>query len=141
MSKTGWLLLAVVAVVIVGGGGVGLSEVIVRKIAEAIAFAEGYYVAGSVPSRLNNPGDLTVDITGRAIGQQGIYQVYSSAQDGWEALYTQVRLMFAGSHIYNPLMTIAEIASHYTTTQQAEWAANVARRLGVSINTRLSEIA
>lgn len=117
-----------------------VSEVIVRKIAEAIAYAEGYYVEGSVPNRLNNPGDLTRDITGTAIGQQGIYQIYASPVDGWNALYKQVRMMFSGSHIYNPLMTIAEVASRYTATQAAEWAANVASHLGVTINTRLMEI-
>ena len=115
-------------------------EVIVRRIADAIAYAEGFYVSGSRPQRNNNPGDLTRDITGTAIGNDGIYMVYGNAGDGWDALYQQVRLMFGGSSIYNSAMSIAEMASHYTSTEQSAWAANVASRLGVSVDTPLSQI-
>jgi hypothetical protein len=37
-------------------------------------------------------------------------------------------------------MTIRDMAGHYTTTQQDEWAANVAQAVGVTPDTKLSEI-
>ncbi|HEY2382496.1 MAG TPA: hypothetical protein VGK48_15075 [Terriglobia bacterium] len=49
--------------------------------------------------------------------------------------------MFAGSHIYQPSMTIAEVAEHYDATGPMTWAKNVAALLGVSVSTRLEEIA
>jgi hypothetical protein len=48
--------------------------------------------------------------------------------------------MFGGSHIYNPSMTIAEVARRYTSTDWVTWALNVAFRLGVTVSTRLDEI-
>lgn len=112
----------------------------VSRIADAIAFAEGFYSAGSRPQRNNNPGDLERDLTGKAAGWDGPYVIYKTAEDGWEALEHQVRLMFQGSHIYKPSMTIADVASHFTSTQQGSWSANVAARLGVSVKTRLDEL-
>jgi hypothetical protein len=35
---------------------------VISKIADAIAFAEGFYVPGSRPCRNNNPGDLERDL-------------------------------------------------------------------------------
>ncbi len=118
-----------------------VSDYVIRKIAEAIAFAEGFYVPGSIPQRFNNPGDLTLDTTGKAVGQYGMYMVYGTPDDGWGALYKEVRLMFGGSRIYDPGMTISEVAAHYTATEKTAWAANVAAHLGVSVTTKLSEIA
>ena len=66
--------------------------------------------------------------------------IYGTAQDGREALEHQVRLMFAGSHIYRPSMTIAEVAKHYTATQPGVWARNVAERLGVTVETTLEAV-
>ena len=67
--------------------------------------------------------------------------IYATAQDGREALEHQVRLMFAGSHIYRASMTIAEVASHYTATQPAVWARNVAGHLGVTVETTLEAVS
>jgi hypothetical protein len=117
-----------------------MNAAVISKIADAIAFAEGYFVAGSRPRRNNNPGDLERDLTGKAAGWDGPYVIYATAQDGREALERQVRLMFAGSRIYKPSMTIAEVALHYTATQPESWAANVAARLGVTVETRLEEV-
>jgi hypothetical protein len=118
-----------------------ISDDVISKIADAIAFAEGYFVSGSRPQRNSNPGDLERDITGKGIGWDGPYVMYATSQDGREALEHQVRLMFAGSHVYNPAMTIAEVAQHYTATDPGIWARNVAGRLGVSVETRLRDIA
>ena len=90
--------------------------------------------------RNNNPGDLERDLTRKGIGFDGPYVIYATAQDGREALEQQVRLMFAGSHIYKPSMTIAEVARRYTSTDAGIWAKNVAAHLGVPVNTRLEEV-
>lgn len=113
----------------------------VRLMSEGIAIAEGYYVTGSRPNRNNNPGDLTVDITGTGIGKDGPFIVYGSPDDGWKALYRQVEMMFTNaSRIYNSNMTIRQIAEKYTTTDQLAWAQNVANELGISIDTPISNL-
>jgi hypothetical protein len=117
-----------------------VNNAVVSRIADAITFAEGYFVPGSRAYRNNNPGDLERDLTGKGVGWDGPYVIYGTAQDGRDALERQVRLMFAGSHIYNPAMTISEIARHYTATDPDVWARNVAVRLGVTTETKLEEI-
>jgi hypothetical protein len=118
-----------------------VNAAVISKIADAIAFAEGYFVPGSRPRRNNNPGDLEQDLTGKGVGWDGPYVIYASPQDGREALEHQVRLMFVGSHFYRPSMTIREVARRYTATQADTWAGHVARRLGVTVDTRLADIA
>ena len=118
-----------------------MNAALISKIADAIAFAEGYFVSGSRPRRNHNPGDLERDLVGQDLLRPGVGVIYATIQDGREALERQVRLMFAGSRIYRPSMTIAEAALRYTATDQAAWAKNVAGRLGVSVDTRLDEIA
>jgi hypothetical protein len=118
-----------------------VQDAIVQKFAEAIAWAEGFYSIGSRPQRNHNPGDLTRDLTGTGVAKDGMYVVYATDADGWEALYKQVRMMFNNtSSIYNDAMNILEVARKYTTTDQEVWAANVAQRLGVPVGTPLSQI-
>lgn len=115
----------------------------VQQIAEAIGYAEGVYQIGSRPQRNNNPGDLTVDVAGgaRAVGMDGPFMIYATLEDGWDDLRQLVRTMLDNtSRIYNRDMTILQIAREYTSTQQVEWAQNVANRLGVSLDTRLSDV-
>lgn len=123
----------------------GVSDA-VKALARAIATAEGFYVEGSRPKRNNNPGDLTQDTTGKATNKdagEGItFMVYKTEQDGWDALYKQVSLMFSGkSSYYNSGMSILEVAQRWTTTDQIPWAQNVARALNVDYTAKLSEIA
>jgi hypothetical protein len=129
-----------------------MNEAVISKVADAIAFAarsasavarslkESFPVAGSRPRRDNNPGDLERDLTGKGVGLDGPYVIYATAQDGRAALEHQVRLMFAGSHIYKPSMTISEVSRHYTATDPETWARNVAAHLGVTTETRLNEL-
>jgi len=117
-----------------------MNQTVISKIADAIAFAEGYFAADSRPRPNNNPGDLERDLTGKSVGRDGAYVVYATAQDGMEALERQVRLMFDGSRVYKTSMTIAEVARHFTSTQQDIWAKNVALHLGVTVETKLDEI-
>ncbi|MCI0618940.1 hypothetical protein L0244_38700 [bacterium] len=113
----------------------------IEQIAVAIAFAEGFYVAESRAARNNNPGNLTIDTIGKSIGKDGIFVVYANVTDGWNALKRQVELILTNaSQIYNNDMTIYEIAQRYTTTEQLAWANNVASKLGISINTKISDL-
>lgn len=140
------LIAAGAALVIVGGKKLVpmAGEAVVSKISDAIANAEGFFVKGSKPARNNNPGNLTSNIGGApaAVGKDGMFNVYLTPADGWSALNAQVRLMLNGkSKIYNPEMTIHQVAQKYTTTEQSIWASNVARHMGIPTTTRLSEIA
>jgi hypothetical protein len=106
----------------------------VKKIAEAIATAEGYYVPGSLPQRLNNPGSLK--------GADGALLTFATPQDGWQALYHQVELILSGgSKWYRPDMTINEIAQIYTGGDKPDaWARIVSWKLGVTPDTPVSEV-
>lgn len=147
-----WLLLGLLVVLAYQGGSVlvnavgGSVQSIADKLAYAIAFAEGFFTAGSRPQRNHNPGDLETDITGAGVGFDGPYVIYGSDSDGWAALTQQANLMFGGSHVYNPSMTISQVAFHYadgTDDPQgaADWASNVASKLGVTVDTTLSELS
>ena len=114
----------------------------VQKIAQAIATAEGFFVAGSRPQRNNNPGDMTLDLIGRSTGKDGPFVVYATADDGWANLYAQVQKWLDGSSSHATSdSTISDIASFYTTTDQASWATNVANQLGVSIDTPIGQVS
>lgn len=149
-KQTQWLLIGLAALLVLGGGGAAVISstysAVIQKIVNAIAAAEGYYVAGSRPNRNNNPGDFETDITGKGVGFDGPYVIYATAQDGFDALAKQVSLMFGGSSIYNPSMSITEIGFHYADGAHdpagaAAWAANVANALGVDVSTTLSSLA
>ena len=118
-----------------------LREQLIDAFANAIAFAEGYYVTGSRASRNNNPGNLTVDLTGKAISKDGTFVVYATILDGWEALKKQAAMIIDNtSQIYNSGMTLMEIAQRYTTTEQTAWATNVASRLGIPVDVPISSL-
>lgn len=116
-------------------------NVATNAFATAIAYAEGFYVNGSRPQRNNNPGDLTVDTIGRGIGKDGPFIRYATVDDGWDALRKQVQMILTNtSSIYNSDMTIQDVANKYTATNQATWALNVANKLGVSPDTKVSTL-
>jgi hypothetical protein len=114
-----------------GGSGSSYPPYIVQ-FANAIAFAEGFSVVGSQPNRKNNPGDLE---------SGGVVQTYSTVQDGWNALYNQVTLMFNGqSAHYSPDMTIEQVGYIYSPDGADNWINNVSSYLGVSRSTTLSSL-
>jgi hypothetical protein len=116
-------------------------NVAVNAFATAIAYAEGFYVNGSRAQRNHNPGDLTLDTVGLGVGKDGPFIVYANDDDGWTALKRQVQLILTNtSNVYNTDMTIQDVANRYTATDQSAWALNVANKLGVSPDTKVSTI-
>lgn len=126
--------------------GIVVSDDLVNKFAEAIARAEGFYVADSVPARAHNPGDLTDDgdVGLGFIQTSGPFgakiTVYASDEDGWAALRRKVRRMLDGhSHTYPTSLTVMEVALKYAGSP--EWAFNVAKQLGIDTRMTLGELA
>jgi hypothetical protein len=113
----------------------------VKRIAQAIATAEGFYVAGSRPARNHNPGDMTADLIGKKVGMDGSFVVYASDDDGWANLYQQINLWLTGGSSHATAQsTISDLSQFYTTTDQTAWASNVANSLGVSLDTPIGEV-
>lgn len=114
----------------------------VQKIAQAIALAEGFYVAGSRPARNHNPGDMTADLIGKSVGMDGPFVVYATDDDGWANLYAQVEAWLNGTSSHATAQsTITQISQFYTTTDQTAWATTVANNLGVSLDTPIGEVS
>jgi hypothetical protein len=113
----------------------------IRRFAEAIARAEGFYVAGSVPQRANNPGALILpNWQGPRLGKEG-QAVFASAEEGWQRLWYQLQLIATGkSSIYLLNDTIATMARKWAPGGAENWARNVSRFLDVSENTRIGEL-
>jgi hypothetical protein len=129
-----WLLFGVVALVTIGGG-VALTQSgfpqYVLDFSAAIEFAEGFNVPGSKPQRQNNPGDIS--------GVGGILS-FPTLQDGFNALYNQVLMMFNNTSThYNSGMSIAQIGSIYAGGDP-NWGINVASYLGVDPTTTLDQL-
>jgi hypothetical protein len=144
VKGSGWLILGLLVVLAIAGGGALMTSIppggfpdIVRKFSEAIAHAEGFFVDGSKPQRNNNPGDIMA---------HGQYVVYSSIEEGWQALYNQVyKMFFGGSIYYNSTMTISQVAYYYANGKDdpngaANWAQNVANYMGVTPDTTLNTL-
>lgn len=95
-------------------------------LAQAIAHAEGFGVPLSIPTRAHNPGDLVLGDKGHGtLGPEGI-TIFQDDATGWAALEHELSLIQTRrSHVYTPSMTIAQMAEHWTKTQQQEWATNV----------------
>lgn len=119
----------------------------VRRIAEAIAVAEGFAFPGApqtnpanIPNSRNNPGNLTD--SSKPVGSPQWIRTFATKEDGWAALYKQVEGMLKGSSLYPKTWTIEQVAQRYTgEAAYRNWSTIVARRLGVSPSTVFSEIA
>jgi hypothetical protein len=111
------------------------------SICQAIALAEGANIAGSVPDRLNNPGDIS---DGGNVYPQEAHSGsnvthFPDKQTGWSWLYEKVRNAAYGvSQVYLPSMTWVEIAQKWAGNWQA-WVTNVTGVLGVDPNSKLSD--
>jgi hypothetical protein len=131
-----------------GGGNVDTSATPQTvKIAHAIATAEGFFAGpNSRPARDHNPGNVTQDLIGKAVGMDGPFPVYATDADGWANLYAQVNLWLQGGSAHATAdSTVAQIAGFYTTDvpagAQANWAINFANDAGVTTDTPIGAIA
>ena len=109
-----------------------------QKLAAAIARAEGYYTRGTLPNRCKNPGDLKAPHGQRFPGQVGTsksgYAIFRRDADGFAALEHQIdKVVLGSSSHYSVNMTLRDFSRRYALT--TVWANNVARTLGVDVNT------
>ena len=111
----------------------------VESLAHAIAKAEGFGIPGALPTRAKNPGDMKLGDLGN--GLLNGKTVFATAQDGWNALFNQIKLIIAGrSGYYNVDNTFSEMARTWTAGDNYQsWANTVTAELGVSQSTRLRE--
>lgn len=122
-----------------------LSQDFIERFSKAIAQEEGYFVAGSIPQRANNPGDLGNGDIGNGVIQTGgpagaAITIYATPSDGWSALYLKVRRMLSGaSLVYTLDMSIEQVGQKWSDTPT--WGENVAKILGVPATTTLAEMA
>ena len=99
--------------------------------ASAIANAEGYGVAGAIPTVNNNPGDLV---------SNGSVTSYSTPEAGQSALMSKLSNIFSGnSKVYSPSMTLSQMGSTWANGD-SNWASNVAKYLGVSPSSVIGDI-
>jgi hypothetical protein len=131
-EETKILLLLGVALIVakfsnrIPSAGSDTVSAVVESIAKAIARAEGYGVPGAIPTVRNNPGNIK---SGGAIA------TFSTPEEGWNALFRQVRLMFGGSSFYGPDMPISDIARTYTgEAAYMNWARNVSAFLSMPLD-------
>lgn len=96
-------------------------------VARAIAHAEGYDVAGSVPNRLNNPGDISDgSVTFGSEHHSGSNVThFPDAQTGWQWLYDKLNRIVEGkSTSYHRDWTWTSIAKTWAGDWQ-NWVHNV----------------
>ena len=113
----------------------------IQRFAEAVAYAEGYGQVGAIPTRANNPGDLSIPgWTGDTLGDDQI-SVFDTPSEGWRRLRHQLILIRDGhSQIYDPSWTIAQMAEHYAPRDPVAWSINVAQKLNVTTDVPVSRL-
>lgn len=117
----------------------------VLKVAKAFSVAEGFGDPDAVPTRANNPGDVTgADANGfqtnGVVNKEGVVR-FVNLVDGWEALYVKVNRMLSGkSYVYPLTMTLEQVGMKYSGGD-VNWAQNVADYLGVPTTTTLTQLA
>jgi hypothetical protein len=116
------------------------------KFAHAVALAEGFFVQGSLPERVHNPGDLELGNRGWGVEQgKTIYfkaDLESSLDDradGWAALKREcVAILTGGSREYSPSDTFEEVSVKWTGGDNpGAWCKIVTDNLGVQPLDRL----
>jgi hypothetical protein len=103
------------------------------NICHAVAYAEGYNVAGSVPARLCNPGDLSDGFSqygGESHSGSNVTH-FPDQQTGWQWLYNKWQNIVNGSSTTYPAsLTWTQVAQKYAGNWQ-NWLNNVTSVLGV----------
>jgi hypothetical protein len=131
---------------------VDVSQLQVRAeaLARAIAKAEGFGIAGALPTRTNNPGDM--ELGDRGWGTEAAKTVYAKASwdsaftdktDGCSALWRECFAILSGSsHNFEPTMTFLQLAQEWTGNDNTSaWAAIVCQELGTTAEMTLETFA
>jgi hypothetical protein len=114
---------------------------VIWNVAQAIALAEGYNVAGSNPYRLNNPGDISDGASqfGSESHSGSNVTHFPDAQTGWTWLYGKLQNAASGaSKVYHPAMTWKQFAQTWASDWQ-DWLNNVTATLGVDPNSTFGD--
>lgn len=114
----------------------------IKVMAEAIKEFEGWN-EGSTSWRNDNPGNLKYAGQPGAISSDARgFAIFDCYESGWNALLNQLYIAFNGtSHVYKPSDTLSEFFKKYSEGDTTNYAAFVAGRLGVSVDTRLDELS
>ena len=110
------------------------------SIAQAIATYEGYYQPGSLAARNNNPGNLRSWGTAPVVDG---YAQFETPAAGWSALARQIELNISrglslGEFFGGKPGVYSGYAPASDNNQPAAYAAFVAARVGVPVDTPLS---
>jgi len=116
------------------GTAVAQTEAKVDEVAHAIARTEGFYVRGTIPNRLHNPGDIRSNRRGVYPGQSGLYHGYVVFRDnasGWRALRAQLQRIVDGTSTkYTQDMTFIQIGRVYA--EDPQWPKTLCKILKIS---------
>jgi hypothetical protein len=107
------------------------------KLAELISKEEGFGIAGTLPTRNNNPGDLRHSIhSSHKPGDPNGIGIIDSVADGWADLERQLQLYA------NRGMTLAEAIAEYAPPNEnnsAQYLAFVCNGLGCDASTLVAD--
>lgn len=110
----------------------------VEALAHAIARAEGFYVKGSLPNRLHNPGDIRLLPGQHIAGQVGLdkhnYVIFKNDGEGFAALCNLLNhIAEDSSNRYSVHMTFAAFARKYVGGPDwSVWLKIICKKLAVS---------
>lgn len=118
---------------------------VIDIMAEAHARFEGFYIPGTIPEKLNNPGCLVYVGQAGAVKHTSGFCQFTTKQQGWDALKRQLELNVSGvSTLYNLEMTFYDYINVYASTspehERKNYAEYMASRLGVTPTTKLKEL-
>lgn len=110
------------------------------KFAYAIAVAEGYFANGSLPGRINNPGDMKLGDRGHGVEQEKT--IYATANDGWAALRRECLAILVGaSHIYSVHWNMLQVAEKWTGNDRpGAWCKIVCEKMNIDPATTLASL-
>jgi hypothetical protein len=126
-----------------GMGYLGMGNVSIDSLAQAIAQMEGYNKAGSIAQRNNNPGNLR---SGQGqVGTSGGYAVFATPEDGFAALNHQIELNASRGLTLNEFFAgkpgvYGGYAPSADSNDPVNYAAFVANRLGADPNVPISSL-
>jgi hypothetical protein len=126
-----------------GMGYLGMGNVSIDSLAQAIAQMEGYNSPGTLAQRNNNPGNLR---SGQGqTGSSGGFAVFATPEDGWAALNNQISLNASRGLTLNEFFAgkpgvYGGYAPSADSNDPAGYAAYVAGRVGADPNVPIASV-